>query len=207
MVHVFCQLQSQMYTEHDVYIMATATGKEDSYHSGIFHRHQIYNTNFSLDMYLLAFLTFLSTTLAAPLLRVEPDTTVVPGQYIVKIKQNKVSVAQSGISALTQSLSTPPKFEYSFDGFRGFAGQLSDIELNMLRASSYVRESDIEVRRTCSNTTAGRVYPARHEDTRIQLGISGPSYVGHQSHLAQGTWEFHIHLRRQCRRRYLCLCH
>jgi hypothetical protein len=190
-----------------VYNIPVATGEEDSYHSGNFHIYRTSDTIFLPDMHLLAYLVFLSTTLAAPLLQVESAATVVSGQYIVKIKQNEVSAAENGISALTQSLSTPPKFEYSLDGFRGFAGQLSDTELDKLRASKYVREADIEVRRSCSDTRAGRVYPARHGDTCIQLGISRPCYLGPQSHLAQGTWKLHVYLRRQCRRRHLCLCH
>jgi hypothetical protein len=196
-----------MYSKHDVYNTPVATGEEDSYHSGNFHIYRTFDTTFLPDMHLLAYLAFLSTTLAAPLLQVESAATVVSGQYIVKIKQNEVSAAENGISALTQSLSTPPKFEYSLDGFRGFAGQLSDTELDKLRASKYVREAEIEDRRSCFNTRAGRVYPARHGDTCIQLGMSRPCYLGPQSRLAQGTWKLHVYLRRQCRRRHLCLCH
>ena len=170
-----------------MYNIPFASGEENSYHSGNFHICRTYNTIFPPSMHLLTYLVFLSTTIAAPLLQAEPAATVVSGQYIVKIKQNEVSAAENGISTLAQSLSIPPKFEYSLDGFRGFAGQLSDIELDKLQASEYVREAGIEVRFTCSNSTAGRVHPARYGDTCIQLGISGSCYLGPWSHIAQRT--------------------
>ena len=176
-----------MYSEHDVYNIPVASGEENSYHSGNFHIYRTYDTTFPPDMHLLAYLVFLSTTLAAPLLHAEPAAAVVSGHYIVKIKQNEVSAAENGISTLTQSLSIPPRFEYSLDGFRGFAGQLSDSELDKLQASEYVTEAGIEARSTRSNTTAGRVYRARHGDTCIQLGISGSCYLGPWSHIAQRT--------------------
>lgn len=143
MVHVFCQLYFSTYTEHDVYNILVDSGEEDSCRSGNFHIYRTYETIFPFDMYLLAYLVFFSTTLAAPVLEVEPAATLVSGQYIVKFKQNETSATENGITALTQSLSTPPKFQYSLEGFRGFAGQLSDIELDNLRASKYVRETDL----------------------------------------------------------------
>lgn len=90
-------------------------------------------------MRFINFTTFLSTALAAPLLQVEQDATVVPGQYIIKFKHDGSAVSATAMQALTQSISKAPKFTYSFSGFQGFAGTLSDTELATLKASDYVR--------------------------------------------------------------------
>lgn len=86
-------------------------------------------------MYLLYYVAFLSTTIAAPLIQVDRDTELVQGQYIIKFKQD---VAAVSTLALMQSLSTPPKFKYSFTGFDGFAGSLSSDELAELQTSEQV---------------------------------------------------------------------
>jgi cerevisin len=90
-------------------------------------------------MRFIELLTFLSTTLAAPLLQVEQDAIVVPGQYIVKFKHDESAVSASAVQTLTQSLSAAPKFEYSLSGFHGFAGTLSDAELANFQSSEHVR--------------------------------------------------------------------
>lgn len=94
-------------------------------------------------MRFLAHLVCLSTALAAPLLTVEPTATVVPGHYIVKLKQEQAAFSTNAIESMKKSLSTPPKFEYSIDGFHGFAGQLSDTELADMKASEHVRGSGL----------------------------------------------------------------
>lgn len=86
-------------------------------------------------MYLPYYVAFLSTTIAAPLILVDRDTELVQGQYIIKLKQD---VAAVSTLALMQSLSTPPKFKYSFIGFDGFAGSLSSDELAELQTSEHV---------------------------------------------------------------------
>lgn len=83
-------------------------------------------------------LALLSTALAGPLLQVEHGATAVPGQYIIKFKHDAATVSASAVQALTQSLSTAPKHEYSLSGFHGFAGTLSDAELARLQASKHV---------------------------------------------------------------------
>lgn len=85
-------------------------------------------------------LAFFSTAIAAPLLQVDHDATVVQGQYIVKLKQD---VATVYTMALKQSLSTAPMFEYSLAEFHGFAGFLSNTELAKLQASDQVYSSHL----------------------------------------------------------------
>lgn len=92
-------------------------------------------------MYFLGHLTLLSAALAAPLLSIEQDGTVVPGHYIVKFKHDETAVSTSALKALKKSLSIPPEFEYSIPGFHGFAGILSEIDLADLQASDDVSSS------------------------------------------------------------------
>lgn len=111
-------------------------------------------------MRVLEHLFFLSTTFAAPLLHVEQSATVVPGQYIVKLKHNEATFSANAVKALSQSLSTSPKYEYSLSGFHGFAGKLSNTELASLQASEHVRDVCISSLPTRSNTAVGRIHRA-----------------------------------------------
>lgn len=90
-------------------------------------------------MRFIKLLAVVSTTLAAPLLQVEPGATVVPGRYIVKFKHDGSVVSAISMQTLKQSLSMAPKFEYSMSGFHGFAGALSRAELANLQASVHVK--------------------------------------------------------------------
>lgn len=89
-------------------------------------------------MHLFGYLTCLSVVFAAPLLQVEQGATVIPGQYIVKLKNDEAAISATAITALKQTLSTAPKFEYSLSGFHGFAGALSATELARFLASKHV---------------------------------------------------------------------
>ncbi|KAF9700553.1 hypothetical protein EKO04_001628 [Ascochyta lentis] len=95
-------------------------------------------------MYFTWYLVCLPAAIAAPLLEVDRDATLVQGHYIVKFKQDKGDVSTT---ALTESLSVTPRFEYSISGFHGFSGSLSDTEIVMLQASEQVEyiQPDIKV--------------------------------------------------------------
>ncbi|KAJ8118783.1 hypothetical protein OPT61_g310 [Boeremia exigua] len=84
------------------------------------------------------FVAFLSVALAAPLLNIEHTATVIPDKYIVKLKYDEAGVSTNADKALKQSLSVAPNYEYSYPGFRGFAGTLSATEIAMLQASEHV---------------------------------------------------------------------
>lgn len=90
-------------------------------------------------MHLFAPFIFLSVALAAPLLQVEEAATVIPGQYIVKLKHNKAVTATAAVESIKQSLSIAPKFNYALPEFQGFAGTLSAAEVAGLQASDLVR--------------------------------------------------------------------
>ncbi|KAJ4359576.1 uncharacterized protein N0V89_000131 [Didymosphaeria variabile] len=72
-----------------------------------------------------------AAALAAPLLQ---QRDALPGKYIVKMKSDTMST----MSSMTADLANVPEHEYSFSGFTGFAGTLSDTELANLKASSAV---------------------------------------------------------------------
>jgi hypothetical protein len=86
-------------------------------------------------MQLAWIIIFLSTAIATPLFKNIRDATVVQGQYIVKFQDQAGRVSTQN---LRDSLSTPPKHEYSLPGFYGFAGALTDAELSQLQASDQV---------------------------------------------------------------------
>ncbi|KAF1831529.1 subtilisin-like protein [Decorospora gaudefroyi] len=72
--------------------------------------------------------------IAAPLIRVR-SADAVTGKWIVKLKGDISSLAEEDLQT---SLSTKPDFRYSMDGFRGFAGTLSDEEITRLQASDRI---------------------------------------------------------------------
>ncbi|KAJ4991918.1 subtilase [Stagonosporopsis vannaccii] len=89
-------------------------------------------------MLVLTLFTLFSAAFATPLLQANKATTVIPGQYIVKLKYKEAATAASAIESLKQSLSTAPKFNYSIPGFQGFAGTMSAAEVAELQASDLV---------------------------------------------------------------------
>ena len=103
-------------------------------------------------MHLSWYLAVLSTAFAAPLLQVERDALVVQGQYIVKLKHDEATISTSTVQTLKQSLSTRPKYDYSFSGFHGFAGTLSKAELARLQASDQVQRLPETVKFCLLNT-------------------------------------------------------
>jgi len=94
-------------------------------------------------MYSSLLLALLPTTFAAPLLRPR-DATLIANKFIVKFKGEVHTTAFDEVKA---SLASKPDFEYSFGGFNGFAGTLSDAELAQLQASDAVEyiQQDAEV--------------------------------------------------------------
>lgn len=71
----------------------------------------------------------------APLLQ-PLDAPVIPGQYIVKIKDDAPSVALEGVIDI---LSGPPDHIYRAKGFSGFAAKLDDATLSSLQNDPNVR--------------------------------------------------------------------
>lgn len=137
-------------------------------------------------------LAYFSTTLAAPLLRVEQGSTVLSGQYIIKFNQNEGAASASAFQALTQSLSMAPKFEYSLSGFQGFAGTLTESEVSKLEASEYVPLRALCLEMNYANLLLGRVCTPRRQDVLIRPCVSDPCHLGSKSYLQQATWRKHI---------------
>jgi len=86
-------------------------------------------------MYSSLILALLPAAFAAPLLKPR-DTTLIANKFIVKFKGELHTTAIDEVKA---ALANTPDFEYSFGGFNGFAGTLSDEELTQLQASDAVR--------------------------------------------------------------------
>jgi hypothetical protein len=84
-------------------------------------------------MYSALLLALLPAAFAAPLIK--PRAPLVAGKYIVKFKGE---IHTTAIDEAKASLASAPDFEYSFGGFNGFAGTLSDEELAKLQASDSV---------------------------------------------------------------------
>ncbi|KAF2874489.1 alkaline serine protease P32 [Massariosphaeria phaeospora] len=84
-------------------------------------------------------LALIPTALAAPLI-IPRDETLIPGKYIVKFKGEVVTAAHDEAKALVDGT---PDFEYSFGGFNGFAGTLSDealAQLQTLDSVEYIQQ-------------------------------------------------------------------
>jgi len=85
-------------------------------------------------MVAIVLLNLLSIALAAPLAEHRRDD-LIPGKYIVKFKNNLHSSAGKNLKAL---VAAPLDFEYSLEGFTGFASTLSDEEVTILQSSDLV---------------------------------------------------------------------
>lgn len=94
-------------------------------------------------MYSSLLLGLLPTAFAAPLLKPR-GAAVIAGKYIVKFKGE---MHTSAIDEVKASLASTPDFDYAFGGFNGFAGSLSDEEVEKLKASDSVEyiQQDAEV--------------------------------------------------------------
>jgi hypothetical protein len=86
-------------------------------------------------MYSSVLLALLPVAFAAPLLKPR-DANLIANKFIVKFKGEFHTTAIDEIKA---TLANTPDFNYSFGGFNGFAGTLSDEELSQLQASDAVR--------------------------------------------------------------------
>jgi hypothetical protein len=85
-------------------------------------------------MYTSLLLALLPAAFAAPLIKPR-DATLIPGKYIVKFKGEMSATAADDIKA---SIAKSPDFDYSFGGFTGFAGALTDEEVAKLQANDAV---------------------------------------------------------------------
>lgn len=85
-------------------------------------------------MYSSLLFALLPAAFAAPLLKVR-DASVIPGKYIVKFKGEVSAFAADEAKA---EIANTPDFEYSFAGFNGFAGTLTDAEVAKLQANPSV---------------------------------------------------------------------
>lgn len=94
-------------------------------------------------MYSSLLLALLPAAFAAPLIQPR-DETLIPGKYIVKFKGE---LSTTAIEEAKASVAETPDFTYSFSGFNGFAGTLSDEELANLQANDAVEfiQQDAEV--------------------------------------------------------------
>lgn len=81
-------------------------------------------------MYTSLLLALLPAAFAAPLIKPRADT-LIAGKYIVKFKGEVLTAAVDEVKTMVASA---PDFEYSFGGFNGFAGTLSEEELEKLQA-------------------------------------------------------------------------
>ncbi|KAF2690018.1 elastase-like serine protease [Lentithecium fluviatile CBS 122367] len=119
-------------------------------------------------MYSSLLLALLPAAFAAPLIKPR-DSTLIAGKYIVKFKGE---MHTSAIDEAKASLASAPDFEYSFGGFNGFAGTLSDDELAQLQASDAVEyiQQDAEV---------------HSQDWQYETGA--PWGLGRISHKAKGN--------------------
>ena len=98
-----------------------------------------YTRGFSIFiMYSSLLLALLPAAFAAPLI-IPRDDTLIPGKYIVKFKGELSTTAIDDVKA---SIAETPDFTYSFGGFNGFAGTLSEEELANLQANDAVRLCD-----------------------------------------------------------------
>ncbi len=100
-------------------------------------------------MLLSLIFALLPAALAAPLIKARGD--VIPGKYIVKLKGDMGTFADLGISS-------QPDYEYSVDGFRGFAGSLTSDELNKLSSSSQVSRLRCKCSRKLLTHSKGRIH-------------------------------------------------
>jgi hypothetical protein len=85
-------------------------------------------------MYSSLVLALLPAAFAAPLIKPR-DATLIADKFIVKFKGELHTAAIDDVKA---SLASTPDYEYSFGGFNGFAGTLSDSEIAQLQASDAV---------------------------------------------------------------------
>uniref|UniRef100_A0A0B7JTB1 Peptidase S8/S53 domain-containing protein n=1 Tax=Bionectria ochroleuca TaxID=29856 RepID=A0A0B7JTB1_BIOOC len=103
-----------------------------------------------------ALLSILPLVAAAPAkreevapLHVPRDVEVIPGKYIVKLKEGVVS-----ISSTISSIEAKPDFEYE-GGFQGFAGALTEAEVQALRESPEVEYVEQDAIVSISATQTG----------------------------------------------------
>lgn len=93
-----------------------------------------------VKMVVITLLALLSVAFAAPLAEHGRDD-LIPGKYIVKFKTDLRSSAEQDLRA---SVAAPFDFEYSLEGFTGFAATLSDEEVTNLQSSDLVSHNSNE---------------------------------------------------------------
>lgn len=101
-------------------------------------------------------LALLPSAFAAPLIKPR-GATLIENKWIVKFK-SEVSIAS--VSEAKLNIASTPDFEYSLDGFTGFAGTLTDEEVAQLQASDSVEyiQQDAEVHTQAYQTQAGATW-------------------------------------------------
>jgi hypothetical protein len=82
-------------------------------------------------MHTALLLTLLPFVLAAPAPIITPrDAKIIPGKYIVKLKE---TAAKGKLDEAISLLSSKPDFKYGFGSFNGFAGKISDATVKKLQ--------------------------------------------------------------------------
>lgn len=94
--------------------------------------------------------------LAAPAPIITPrDAKVIPGKFIVKLKE---SASKAKLDEAISLLASKPEFKYGFGSFNGFAGKISDATVKKLQDMDAVCVL-ISTAVAFSHCHLGRVYP------------------------------------------------
>ncbi|VUC37993.1 unnamed protein product [Clonostachys rosea] len=115
-------------------------------------------------------------------LHVPRDVEVIPGKYIVKLKDGTVS-----ISSTISSIEAKPDFEYE-GGFSGFAGALTEAEVQALRESPEVEYVEQDAVITISATQTGAPWGI----ARLSNTNSGSTTYTYDDSAGDGTCAFVI---------------
>lgn len=133
----------------------------------------------------LAVLAALPLALAAPLIPAPPSMTAIPGQYIVKFKDNAEKME---IAGAVNILTNKPIHNYDLEGFKGMAVKMSDTVVKAMAALPNVEyiEQDAIMKANLGEIDTRSTYEKKAYTTQ------NPSTwgLGRISHLAAGATNY-----------------